>query len=138
MLKWDFFLNHTPTKVAKLYLESFCSGKISSVFNLNREIQSHPCLIITFKLGTISWLFNHCATAACWILWLTYNCKYVCKIDHNGEGMNSCRHRTLTIDSYAKVIVEQHVLDTYAGKQLLFLSHHRCLIKTGIEKMENI
>jgi hypothetical protein len=31
---------------------------------------------------------------------------------------------------------EQHVLDTYAGKQLPVLNCHRCLINTCVEKSE--
>ena len=33
--------------------------------------------------------------------------------------------------------IEQHILDISAGKQLS-LSCHRCLINTGIEKINNI
>ncbi len=33
-------------------------------------------------------------------------------------------------------IIEQHVLDTNAGK-IIVLSCHRCLINTGVEKMYN-
>ncbi len=34
--------------------------------------------------------------------------------------------------------IEQRILDTNAGKQLYSLSCHRCLINTGVEKMNNI
>jgi hypothetical protein len=34
--------------------------------------------------------------------------------------------------------MEQHVLDTNAGKQLTVLNFHRCLINTGVEEMDNV
>ncbi len=37
---------------------------------------------------------------------------------------------------FYKSSIEQHILDTNAGKQLL--SCHRCLINTGVEKNEQL
>jgi hypothetical protein len=52
---------------------------------------------------------------------------------------------TLTKCNFSQIVcylsisntIEQHVLDTYAGKQFV-LSCHRCLNNTGVEKINNI
>jgi hypothetical protein len=37
----------------------------------------------------------------------------------------------------ASFTIEEHILDTNAGKTIV-LSHHRCLINTAVEKINNI
>jgi hypothetical protein len=40
--------------------------------------------------------------------------------------------------NYATHLIEQHVVDTYAGKQLTVLRCDRYLVNAGVEKMNNI